>query len=268
MSGRNLALELQKLGLDEREAKIYLAALELGPSPVQKIAQRADVPRATTYLVLDDLKAKGLVSTYDQGKKTFFVVESPEQLSQLVISREHEVKLQHELLESLVPELLERGQFEASARPTVKYYEGVDGLKSFIRDIIGAPGDEIVNIFSHDGVEQLFDQAGITWDNIVERRRRTKTKRRAIYTWKENPPAEGRHNPDFTQYVPFEELPITADVAVKGNHVGLAPYDMPIRGVIIEDATIADTMRVIFEKLWLRYRIEPGGEKRDIDKKK
>ena len=267
MSGRNIALELQKLGLDEREAKVYVAALELGPSPVQKIAQRADVPRATTYLVLDDLKAKGLVSTYDQGKKTFFVVESPEQLTQLVTQREHEVKLQYELVKDLVPELFDRGQFEQSARPTVKFYEGVPGLKSFVRDIHSAAGEEIVNIFCHDSVEDLFAQAGITWENIIERRRRTKTKRRALYTWKEHAPAEGRHNPEFTQYVPYAELPVVADISIKGNHVGLAPYDMPIRGVIIEDAVIANMMRLVFEKLWAQYRIEPTSDTGGIDKK-
>ena len=64
----NLELELQHIGLNEREAKVYLAALELGPSPVQKIAQRAGIPRATVYLVLDDLRSKGFVTTYDEGK--------------------------------------------------------------------------------------------------------------------------------------------------------------------------------------------------------
>ena len=69
----NLEIELQRVGLDERQAKVYLAALELGPSPVQKIAQRAGIPRATVYLVLNDLQGKGLITTYDEGKKTFFV---------------------------------------------------------------------------------------------------------------------------------------------------------------------------------------------------
>ena len=70
MAPNNLEFELQKIGLDEREAKVYLATLELGPSPVQKIAQRSQVPRATTYLVLDDLQNKGFVSTYKDRKST------------------------------------------------------------------------------------------------------------------------------------------------------------------------------------------------------
>src|SRR3989338_4220338 len=99
----SLELELQRIGLNEREAKVYLAALELGPSPVQKIAQRADIPRATAYLVLDDLRQKGFVSTYDEGKKTFFVAESPERLLVFLKEREVEVKTQREVAQQIIP---------------------------------------------------------------------------------------------------------------------------------------------------------------------
>ena len=40
--------ELQKIGLSEKEAKVYLAALELGQASVQNIARKAEVNRATT----------------------------------------------------------------------------------------------------------------------------------------------------------------------------------------------------------------------------
>src|SRR3990167_11319830 len=98
----NLEIELQRVGLGERAAKVYLAALELGPSPVQKIAQRAGIPRATVYLVLDDLRSKGFVTTYDEGKKTFFVAESPEKLGDLIDRREDELKKQRQAMEGLV----------------------------------------------------------------------------------------------------------------------------------------------------------------------
>ena len=73
-----LEKDIEKLGLSEKEAKVYLASLELGPSPVQVISQKSKVNRATTYVVIDSLMAMGLMSTYDEGKKTFFTSESPE----------------------------------------------------------------------------------------------------------------------------------------------------------------------------------------------
>ncbi|MBI3251348.1 MAG: TrmB family transcriptional regulator, partial [Candidatus Andersenbacteria bacterium] len=59
---------LKHLGLKDKEAAVYLAALQLGPSPVQNIARRANVVRATTYVILEDLQKKGLVTHYKEGK--------------------------------------------------------------------------------------------------------------------------------------------------------------------------------------------------------
>ena len=61
--------ELQDLGLSEKEAKVYLTALEMGAETAQNIAKKANVNRATTYVQIDSLKAKGfdLVITVDCG---------------------------------------------------------------------------------------------------------------------------------------------------------------------------------------------------------
>ena len=55
-----LALELRKLGLREKEVRVYLTGLELGPSSVQVIAKRAKITRPTTYEIIKTLKEKGL----------------------------------------------------------------------------------------------------------------------------------------------------------------------------------------------------------------
>ena len=75
-----LAYELQKIGLSHKEAKVYLANLELGQSSVQNIAKKASVNRATTYVILNSLIEKGLCSTFMQNKKTFYAASDPEQL--------------------------------------------------------------------------------------------------------------------------------------------------------------------------------------------
>ena len=49
---------LNKTGLHEKEAKVYLALLELGTADVSDIAAKAGVKRPTSYLVLDELKER------------------------------------------------------------------------------------------------------------------------------------------------------------------------------------------------------------------
>jgi len=72
--------ELQDLGLSEKEARVYLAALELGQTTADKLAKHAKVNRSTTYVQLESLMKVGLMSTHEERKKTVFAPESPELL--------------------------------------------------------------------------------------------------------------------------------------------------------------------------------------------
>ena len=60
MNNIPIELELRKLGLNEKEVKVYLTGLELGPNSVQNIAASAKITRPTTYEIIKKLEAKGL----------------------------------------------------------------------------------------------------------------------------------------------------------------------------------------------------------------
>lgn len=68
---------LKNIGLSDKGARVYLAALELGAASVQSIARKAKVARPTTYLFLDELVKRGLATQYTEGERTQFVAESP-----------------------------------------------------------------------------------------------------------------------------------------------------------------------------------------------
>src|SRR3989338_1607936 len=246
----NLEIELQRVGLDERAAKVYLAALELGPSPVQKIAQRADIPRATVYLVLNDLQKKGLITTYDEGKKTFFVAESPSQLEILVEKRGAEAKAQKDTIKNLIPELISRGQFEKGERPMVKYYEGQDTIRSWLKDSFSGEGGERLAILHYNRAGETLQKLRVSADQVQEMRIKYKVKSRVIYTANKGP-IDGYSTPDRpAKFVLPEKCPLEADIVIKGNRIFFAPYNVPLRGVTIEDKAIANSMRMVFEVLW------------------
>lgn len=71
---------LKTAGLDEKEAQVYLGLLELGTASVQLIASKAGLKRPTTYLILDSLQAKGMVSIIPRAKKALYTAESPEKI--------------------------------------------------------------------------------------------------------------------------------------------------------------------------------------------
>jgi sugar-specific transcriptional regulator TrmB len=68
----SIELELIKLGLTEKEVRVYLVDLELGSKPVKKITKMAKITRPTTYEIIKKLKEKGLFAKPSRIKKTIF----------------------------------------------------------------------------------------------------------------------------------------------------------------------------------------------------
>ena len=73
-----LASELCKLGINKKEANVYLILLKLGHCSVQKIAEKIELSRPTVYRVLKNLQNKNLINTITEGKRNYFIAGSPD----------------------------------------------------------------------------------------------------------------------------------------------------------------------------------------------
>ena len=78
---------LKKFGLNDKEIKIYLTLLKLGPTSVRKIAEKSGINRGTSYDVLKNLRTLGLVTYYHKATKQFFVAEDPHKLLEATDSK-------------------------------------------------------------------------------------------------------------------------------------------------------------------------------------
>jgi sugar-specific transcriptional regulator TrmB len=114
----NLLITLQNYGLSEKEARIYLTTLELGTSIASTIARRAELNRATTYTLLEDLKRDGIVNeTTKEGVKYYSVISPDILLKQL--------EQKYESFKEKVPELLAMAE-KFGNRIKVQFFEGVE----------------------------------------------------------------------------------------------------------------------------------------------
>jgi sugar-specific transcriptional regulator TrmB len=68
----DIVTTLQKLGLTEKQATVYMAMLELGEAGMTKIAKKANLKRPTVYLIIDELNLLGLAGEILKGKKKFY----------------------------------------------------------------------------------------------------------------------------------------------------------------------------------------------------
>lgn len=144
----NMQEELKNIGLSEDEAAVYAAGLELGPATVLEIARKTGLNRTTLYGVTERLMGKRLLTKSIEGKRTLYVVEPPEKLTLML--KERLAKL-----DDLLPELITLGR-KGVYKPKIKYYEGLDGLKSVYRDSLQSKEH---TLYAFVGVERLTEKS-------------------------------------------------------------------------------------------------------------
>ncbi len=112
---------LKNLGLSEKEARVYLALLQLGSSTPYQIAKKAGLKRPTAYVIAEELVGKGLIVNVPGEKRLRYIAKSPE-----VFIKEREGKL--EAAKRILPELksFHKGTAE---KPSILFFEGIDGFR-------------------------------------------------------------------------------------------------------------------------------------------
>ena len=81
--------KLEKLGLNKKEAQIYLAALESGETNIEGLSKKSKIKRTTVYDIVESLKEKGLLSSTFSKKKKY--MRSTKNLSNFFIT--HRAKI-------------------------------------------------------------------------------------------------------------------------------------------------------------------------------
>lgn len=240
--------QLKHIGLSENEAKVYLAMLELGPSPVLEIAAKAGINRPTTYVQIEFLKKRGLVSTQTKGKKQLFIAEDPSQLEILVGEEEKEIEHKKEELERILPELSNLFNL-AEEKPHVRFFEGKEGLMRMQDAFLSAREKSIVAIASLDDVLRVFPTHP---QSYAPRRVQRGISSRLIYTTTRGPFLEELDKEMLreSKYVPPEKFSFNADMTIYDDKVAIAALTGKISGVIIQHAQLADSFRGIFKLLW------------------
>lgn len=246
-----LERDLEKLGLSSKEAKVYLATLELGQAAVQQIAKKAKLRRPTTYVILDSLLKMGLVTTVEEGKKTFYAAEAPEQLDIILKKQENSIEEKRVQLKGVIPDL--RAIFNVSSeKPRVKFYEGKEGIiamqEEFLRN-----ADPKIEVVGFTPIDELFKVFPDWEETYTKRRINQNIKSRVIYTSKKGPKADSTNKMEKrrTRFVPYEKYPFTGGLTVYGNEkVALVSYAGQLMGVVIESKELAKTFRTLFELSW------------------
>lgn len=233
---------LQQIGLNEKQAKIYLAALELGETTIKEIAKKSEIKRTTIYDFIDEMINLGYIKLTAEGKKKKYLAVSPEELQ--IIIRKREV-----LLEQVMP-ILNSMSNVSGAKPKIWFYEGTEALKEVYSDslkysgeILAIGGETTVNALGNDWILDYIKKRikkGIHVRGIVAKSEFIEKK----YTSKDQEQYRTSKLVDSKKY----PLPIEINIYGHRRVFFVSAHDQI--AIIIESAEIYQTIKSFFELLW------------------
>lgn len=243
----SLIHDLQKIGLSDKEAKVYLAALELGDTPVQAISKKAGVNRATTYIVLESLAKKGLCSKYDKAGKTMFLANRPEAITSIFEIQKNEIEERKRYFDAILAQLKSVTNKDSN-KPVIRFFEGKEGIRNAHDEFVQSHTDagEIVRMFfPKDRIDEVFTPAELAEFKGVRLAHKIKSK--ALYSSKLKTLPD---SPDGQRVKVTDKFPLSCDVAIYGDTTRIASLGNSLSAVLIKDKEIASTLKSIFDLAW------------------
>lgn len=236
---------VQNLGFSANEARIYLAALELGTCLPLHLAVKAGIKRPTLYKILPELFRKGVLSETMIGRRRYLVAEDPEQYLD-------KKRSEFEYFTTIIPDLRSLMR-TASVKPVIVFYEGIEGLKKVYLDNLRARKETL----NYIGLEKIHPEIeDYTHQYYVPERVRRKISIRVLVS---GPREYGRLNltTDLkylreVKIIDSKKYPFPLDAYIYGETVSFIMYreDSEPVGVIIRSREISIALRSLFELAW------------------
>ena len=236
----HLVEKLIRFGLNEKEARVYLANLETGAAKVSAIAKRSGLNRITTYDILERLLEHGLVSLVIKNGQKIYTALDPK----LFIERSKE-KIKN--LEKVLP-LLKKLSSKTD-HPRIEYFEGLNGVKQVYADTLKAK-TELLNYADSRLVREIWPEYD---DEYVARRVREHIFLRGIAPHDEyglKVVSENKSKHRDIRLVPGNIFNFANEINIYDDKVSIISLKNDLVGIIIENEDIANTQRSIFRMAW------------------
>jgi len=232
---------LASYGLNDKQIKVYLAALELGSASVPRISKKAGLIRTTVYEVLEALKKKGFVNCFSKKRVSYYSAEEPERVIRFAQNKV-------DALKEILPELTARSG-ASRQRPRVRFYQGLEEIKIVMQEIL----DEADKLLGLGGADELLDVLG-DWhlQHFLDERIKRKIPLQVIL--RDTPTARARQKLGASQLREVRLIP--AKPEFKGltyiwkNKIAMFSFIKDFVAVVVENQELADMQRAMFVGLW------------------
>jgi len=224
--------KLEKLGLTESESSIYYSVLKLGVCTVRDISKNCGFHRTNIYDILEQLKEKGLVTFFKEGKTMKYGVTDPNNLYEFLREKQ-------ELLDKIFPDI-ERLHKVSSEEIQVEVYKGKEGMKSAFRDMLrqGKP------MYAFGVKGQLREKLPIFAKQWIRDAKKKKIPYYGIYTKK--------HPPKYYTKIKYVSEELSGPVAtfIYADKININIWDPNLVSIVIKSKLVYQMYKKHFDLLW------------------
>lgn len=235
--------QLKKFGLSEKEAKVYLACLNLGDSLASEIALKSNLPRTLIYDLLERLIDFGLISYSIKNNKKYFLASDPKELMRIAKEKEEAIKL-------IMPNLEILQKITGTNRPKIEIYEGIEGMKAVMNELL----KEGKEIYGYGSSRSSYGIIPAFMDEWHKERIEKKIIMNLIYNNTDETRKRIKESPKSLKLLNYKLMPIKIELptatVICGNKVFLQSWTKEPFAVVIESKEMADNQKKYFEALW------------------
>ncbi len=231
-----LPLELRKLGLSDKEARVYFAALELGYTSMQKIAQKAGISRPTAYEVVKKLKDKELIIESKEKGHHYFTAESPDKLLGILRRQQKEIQEKEREFIRIIAAL--RAKYYLKSEKEIRFFQEKNGIETLLDEFSTTSAKQIYIFITDNKIWPASEREAI-YQKIKKRLGKVIIKEIANTSQKLTLPYLKRKiiNEEL-----FKGIVILSDKTV----ILLSP----VKGLLIENKIVLKLLRTFFKQLW------------------
>jgi len=247
-----MELELEKLGLEEKEAQTYLSCLNFDTPTPSLVAKQTGLKRATVYFYLERLKEKGLIDwEVHKSRKRISVVSPKQGFKRYIAKQKERIEQSEEMVKGILAHI-EKVTQEKTPDSKVYHYEGAEGMKFAIDKMLSSGK----TIYWFGSMEVFLSAAGgqKEWYKMFTTRRLEEgavtcgiTDKRILQYPQFSEMKEARRSFRFLE----NDFEIPAVLALFGDSICLgSKQNNEIRTVLIENPLMAQTLTFLFRSLW------------------
>lgn len=243
---------LSTLGLNEKEIKVYLVILELGPQAASIIARRAGLKRSDIYNQISLLERKGLITRFSKYGVNFFSPSPLSKLTSILEKHRRSLKNAQYYLKQVLPSLLLLNQGKLKNPPRVHFYEGPKGIIELYSRSLESKGGNLISISSLSNLDndttKIYDQQYY----VPTRKKRGIFLRHLVFNTLHNRKLWSGDKTNFreTRFLP-KNFPLTDTlITAYDDEMILVSLKLPYFGVLIESPEITQMFKAMFEIIW------------------